>query len=150
MTLSRLPKFTIGGSVHIITNNQVGFTTTGQDSRSTPYASDIVKSFGIPIIRLNASDVETPEILVKVAEFVIEYWSTFKKDILIDMIGFRRYGHNEVDEPAFTQPKMYEKIRGDFDSLILPRVYADSLINQGIVSSDDVSRLRDEIRNHFD
>jgi len=91
--------------VHIITNNQVGFTTEKWDGRSFPYNSDIVKGFGIPVIRINASDpATTPETLIRVCRFVVKYWKTFKKDILIDMVGYRHYGHNEVDEPAFTQP----------------------------------------------
>jgi len=112
LTLCKLPKFEIGGSVHIITNNQVGFSTDPRDGRSFEHSSDIVKSFGIPVIRVNAADgATTPETLVRVCRFVIAYWKTYKKDILIDMIGFRKHGHNEVDEPGFTQPEMYKTIR---------------------------------------
>jgi probable 2-oxoglutarate dehydrogenase E1 component DHKTD1 len=112
LTLSKLPKFDVGGSVHIITNNQVGFTTSAEDGRSFDHSSDIVKCFGIPVVRINAMDGDTtPESLIRVCKFMIAYWKTFKKDILIDMIGCRKHGHNEVDEPAFTQPHMYEKIR---------------------------------------
>ena len=103
LTLCKLPKFNIGGSVHIITNNQLGFSTDSADGRSFEHSSDIVKSFGIPVIRVNAADGKTsPETLIKVCRFVIDYWKTYKKDILIDMIGFRKHGHNEVDEPGFT------------------------------------------------
>jgi 2-oxoglutarate dehydrogenase complex dehydrogenase (E1) component-like enzyme len=112
LTLCNLPKFTCGGSIHIITNNQVGFTTDSVDGRSFEHSSDIVKSFGIPVLRINSSDGQsTPESLIKACKFMIAYWKKFKKDILIDMIGCRKHGHNEVDEPSFTQPKMYEKIR---------------------------------------
>ena len=104
-----MPKFDIGGTIHIITNNQVGFTTNSVDGRSFDHSSDIVKSFGIPVIRINANDGETtPESLIKVCKLMVSYWKTFKKDILIDMIGCRKHGHNEVDEPGFTQPQMYE------------------------------------------
>ena len=103
LTLCNLRKFSIGGSVHIITNNQLGFTTHNQDGRSFEHSSDIVKSFGIPVIRINAADANTTvDSLLKVCRFAIDYWRTFKKDILIDMIGYRKHGHNEVDEPSFT------------------------------------------------
>lgn len=105
LTLCNLPKFGIGGSVHIITNNQVGFTVNPEDGRSFPHSADIVKSFGIPVLRINASDPQTtPESLVRLCKFAIAYWKKYNKDILIDMIGFRKHGHNEVDEPGFTQP----------------------------------------------
>lgn len=108
LTLCKLPKFDIGGSIHIITNNQVGFTTASVDGRSFDHSSDIVKSFGIPVVRINAADGgSTPESLVRVCKFMVAYWKTFRKDILIDMIGYRKHGHNEVDEPSFTQPEMY-------------------------------------------
>lgn len=101
--MCNLPSFTIGGSIHIITNNQLGFTTANQHGRSFDHSSDIVKSFGIPVIRMNAADPETTvDSLLRVTKFMIEYWNTFKKDILIDMIGYRKHGHNEVDEPSFT------------------------------------------------
>jgi len=100
-----LKKFSIGGSVHIITNNQLGFTTKNEDGRSFEHSSDIVKSFGIPVIRINAADARTTvDSLIKICRFVINYWRTYKKDILIDMIGWRKHGHNEVDEPSFTNP----------------------------------------------
>ena len=108
LTLCKLPKFNIGGTIHFITNNQVGFTTDSKDARSFPFASDIVKPFGVPIIRVNAHDVEA---VARVCKLAVRYWQKFGKDVLLDMIGFRKYGHNEVDEPAFTQPKMYEVIR---------------------------------------
>lgn len=99
LTLCNLPKYSCHGTVHFITNNQVGFTTDSQDARSFPYASDIVKPFGTPIIRVNAHDIES---VVKVCKFAVRYWQKHGKDVLIDMIGYRKYGHNEVDEPAFT------------------------------------------------
>jgi len=103
LTLCNLPFFSVGGSIHIITNNQIGFTTNPKNGRSFPYSSDIVKSFGIPIVRINACDAQsTPDTLIRVCKFMVKYWKTFKKDILIDMIGFRQHGHNEVDEPSFT------------------------------------------------
>jgi 2-oxoglutarate dehydrogenase complex dehydrogenase (E1) component-like enzyme len=127
LTLCNLPKFTIGGSIHIITNNQIGFTTLEEDGRSTPYSSDIVKGFSIPVIRLNAADAATTaESVLRVAKFMVKYWKTFRKDILVDMIGFRKHGHNEVDEPAFTQPAMYQNIKSFKKTF--PESYADLLI----------------------
>jgi 2-oxoglutarate dehydrogenase complex dehydrogenase (E1) component-like enzyme len=108
LTLSKLPKFTCDGSIHIITNNQVGFTTNPEDDRSFKHSADIVKPFGVPILRVNTSD---PDAVIRATKFMVRYWLKYKKDILIDMIGFRFYGHNEVDEPSFTQPLMYKKIR---------------------------------------
>ena len=141
LTLCNLPKFSVGGSIHVITNNQIGFTTQQDDGRSTRYSSDIVKGFGIPVIRLNASDaVSTSENVVKICKFMIKYWKTFNKDILIDMIGFRKHGHNEVDEPSFTQPGMYQKIRNM--KISYPQAYADELVGQGIVSNDEVQKIR--------
>ena len=122
-----MPKYSCNGTIHFITNNQVGFTTDNTDARSFPHASDIVKPFGTPIIRVNAHDVEA---VTKVCKFAVRYWQQFGKDILIDMIGYRKYGHNEVDEPAFTQPKMYEKIRA---MKSLPNEYADKLVSEGVI-----------------
>jgi probable 2-oxoglutarate dehydrogenase E1 component DHKTD1 len=108
LTLSKLPKFGCQGSLHIITNNQVGFTTNPEDDRSFKYSADIVKPFGVPVLRVNTAD---PEAVIKACRFLVAYWEKYEKDALIDMIGYRYYGHNEVDEPSFTQPLMYAKIR---------------------------------------
>ena len=97
--MSKLPKFSCDGSIHVITNNQLGFTTMPEDDRSFPYSADIVKPFGVPIVRVNTSD---PESVIRACKFMVRYWKKYQKDVLIDMIGFRFYGHNEVDEPAFT------------------------------------------------
>ena len=143
LTLCNLPKFDIGGSIHIITNNQVGFTTNSKDGRSFDHSSDIVKSFGIPVIRINANDgFTTPESLIKVCKLMISYWKTFKKDILIDMIGCRKHGHNEVDEPGFTQPEMYEKIR---NMKSLAKQYSERLIRDDVIEQKDVDDIVKQI-----
>ena len=94
--------------MHIITNNQVGFTTEPTNYRSFQHSSDLVKPFEVPILRVNSSD---PVAVIKACRFAVEYWSKYGKDVMLDMIGYRYYGHNEVDEPSFTQPVMYKKIR---------------------------------------
>ena len=109
LALSKLPNFSCGGTIHIITNNQVGFTTEPTNYRSFKNSSDLVKPFEVPILRVNSSD---PVAVIKACRFAIEYWSKYGKDVMLDMIGYRYYGHNEVDEPSFTQPVMYKKIKG--------------------------------------
>lgn len=106
--LSRLPGYWTGGTIHIIANNQIGFTTMPTDGRSTLYASDLAKGFKVPVIHVNADD---PAACIEVMRIAFAYQKTFERDILIDLIGYRRYGHNELDEPGFTQPKLYEKVR---------------------------------------
>ncbi len=108
LNLHRLDGYSTGGTIHIIANNQIGFTTRPSDSYSTLYASGLARGFKIPIIHVNADD---PEACVAAARLAFAYRETFKRDFLIDLVGYRRYGHNEGDEPAFTQPVMYKKIQ---------------------------------------
>ena len=107
LNLSRLPGWRTGGTLHIIANNQLGFTTPSEQGRSTLYASDLAKGFEIPIVHVNADD---PVACLEVARLAYAYRAQFREDFLIDLIGYRRYGHNEGDEPAFTQPLMYAAI----------------------------------------
>ena len=107
LNLHRLEGYTTGGTIHIIANNQIGFTTEPGDSYSTLYASGVARGFKIPIFHVNADD---PEACVHAARLALGYRMTFRRDVLIDLVGYRRYGHNEGDEPAFTQPTMYAKI----------------------------------------
>lgn len=107
LNMSRLPGYWTGGTIHIIANNQLGYTTEPTDSRSTIYASDLAKGFKMPIVHVNADD---PEACLEVARLAFAYQEKFERDFIIDLIGYRRYGHNEGDEPAFTQPMMYKQI----------------------------------------
>jgi len=107
LNLSRLPGYRTGGTIHIIVNNQLGFTTGAEDVYSTSYASGLARGFKIPIVHVNADD---PEACVEAARLAFAYRERFQRDFLIDLIGYRRHGHNEGDEPAFTQPLMYKRI----------------------------------------
>ncbi len=109
LNLSRLPAYDTGGTIHIIANNQLGFTATPDESYSTSYASGLARGFKIPIVHVNADD---PVACIEAARMALEYRDRFRRDFLIDLIGYRRYGHNEGDEPAFTQPLIYQKIAG--------------------------------------
>jgi len=140
LNMSRIPGYRIGGSIHIIVNNQLGFTTTPSEGRSTLYASDLAKGFEIPIVHVNADE---PEACIAVAKMACAYRETFGKDFLIDLVGYRRYGHNEGEEPSFTQPLMYEKIRNH------PRVreiFANRLIQQGIITQADAEAMVAEVQ----
>ena len=108
LNLSRLRLYDVGGTVHIIANNQIGFTATARQSYSTSYASGLARGFKIPIFHVNADD---PEACIEVARMTAAYRATFKRDTLIDLVGYRRHGHNEGDEPSFTQPAMYRDHR---------------------------------------
>jgi 2-oxoglutarate dehydrogenase E1 component len=107
LNLGRLPGYSTGGTIHIIVNNQLGFTTSAEDAYSTSYASGLARGFKIPIVHVNADD---PEACVEAARLAVAYRARFQRDFLIDLIGYRRHGHNEGDEPAFTQPLMYQKV----------------------------------------
>jgi 2-oxoglutarate dehydrogenase E1 component len=132
LNMSLLPGYRVGGTVHIIANNQVGFTTDATDGRSTHYASDLAKGFEIPIVHVNADDVEA---CVRSVRLAIAYRRRFNKDFLIDLVGYRRHGHNEADQPAFTQPLMYKVVATHPTAREL---YAARLVRESIVTEDDV------------
>jgi 2-oxoglutarate decarboxylase len=134
LNLGALEGYRTGGTLHLITNNQVGFTTDMEDARSTRYASDLAKGFDIPIIHVNADDAEACLAAVRLA---MAYRDRFHQDVVIDLVGYRRHGHNEGDEPAYTQPLMYERIKN------LPTVrelYARQLVQSGVVAQEEVDR----------
>jgi 2-oxoglutarate dehydrogenase E1 component len=132
---SRLPGYQTGGTIHIITNNQLGYTTRPEDGRSTLYASDLAKGFEIPVVHVNADDAVA---CIAAARLAFAYRAQFHKDFLLDLVGYRRYGHNEGDEPSFTQPLMYDKIRTHPTARA---VWADALVDRGLVEKDQPRKL---------
>ena len=138
LNLQSLPGYTTGGTIHLIQNNQVGFTTDPSEARSTPYAADMAKGFNVPIIHVNADDVEACTAAVRMAMAYRERWC---RDIVIDVIGYRRFGHNETDEPAYTQPTMAAAIKAHPP---VSEIYSEKLIGEGIVSAEEVGKVSDE------
>jgi len=135
LNLQDLDGYTTGGTLHVIANNQLGFTTDPDESRSTRYASDLAKGFDIPIIRVNADDVEACVSAVRLAH---AFRQAFNRDALIDLIGYRRFGHNETDEPAYTQPLMYERIKKHAP---VRKLYAEKLAAEGVISIEETDEI---------
>jgi 2-oxoglutarate dehydrogenase E1 component len=135
LNLAQLRGYRVGGTLQIIANNQVGFTTDPADGRSTHYASDLAKGFEIPVVHVNADDLEA---CVRVIRLAIAYRQRFKKDFVIDLVGYRRHGHNETDQPSFTQPKLYDVIKAHPTSR---EVWAARLVREQLVTEDDVAAL---------
>jgi multifunctional 2-oxoglutarate metabolism enzyme len=137
--MQALDGYTVGGTIHLIQNNQVGFTTDPDDARSTRWASDLAKGFDVPIIHVNADDMAACISAVRLAH---AYRQEFGHDVLIDLIGYRRFGHNEADEPAYTQPEMYAKIR---EHPTPPAIYARQSIDAGVVTQNEVDAMTDAV-----
>ncbi len=137
LNLYALPAYNTGGTIHIITNNQIGYTTIPSDSRSTLYASDLAKGFEIPVVHVNADD---PAACIEAIRLAFGYISEFEKHFLIDLVGYRRYGHNEADEPGFTQPMIYKKI--DSHPTVMS-IWKNKLISEGKVTENQVDRMRE-------
>ncbi len=145
LQLSQARGFFTGGTVHIIINNQVGFTTSDpRDARSTIYASDVAKMLEVPIFHVNADDAEA---VVFVTRLALKYRLRFRKDVVIDLVCYRRHGHNEADEPAATQPQMYRVIR---QHPTARRIYADKLIAEGLLSEAEVQQMAEQYRAGLD
>jgi 2-oxoglutarate dehydrogenase E1 component len=138
LNLWNLKGYRAGGTIHIIANNQLGFTTESRDYRSTQFASDLAKGFAIPIIHVNADDPEASMMAVRIA---YGFRARFHKDILVDLVGYRRWGHNEGDEPAFTQPQMYDVIRSH---PTVRELYARRLQDAGLVTPEQVEAMQEE------
>jgi len=135
LNLSQLAGYSTGGTIHIITNNQIGFTTEPSEARSTLYASDLAKGFEIPIVHVNADDVIA---CIAVARMAYAYREKFGKDFLIDLVGYRRWGHNEGDEPSFTQPRMYEQVAAH---PTVRALLAQQLQQEGIIAEADAEAM---------
>ena len=136
LNLSRLSGYDTDGTLHIIANNQVGFTATPAESYSTSYASGLARGFKIPIVHVNADD---PVACLEAARLAWEYRARFRRDFLIDLIGYRRHGHNEGDEPAFTQPLMYKKVAAPSDGA--RHLCRASLVKQGTISQSEADEI---------
>ncbi|MBL8798129.1 MAG: 2-oxoglutarate dehydrogenase E1 component [Planctomycetia bacterium] len=135
LNLSQLAGYTTGGTLHVIVNNQIGFTTSPNDARSTVYCTDVAKMIQAPIFHVNAED---PEAAVYLAELAVEFRQTFQRDVIIDLNCYRRHGHNEGDEPSFTQPLMYRKIQ---ERPTLAEVYTEKLIMNGVMSAEETEAI---------
>ena len=142
--MSGLPGHNTGGTIHIIVNNQIGFTTAPRFARSSPYPSDLAKMVQAPIFHVNGDD---PEAVVHCAKIATEFRQKFKRDVVIDMVCYRRFGHNEGDEPSFTQPLMYKKIKTHPTTL---QIYGKKLLNEGLISNNDLTLMQKKFRNFLD
>ena len=138
LNLQSLKGYATGGTIHIIQDNQIGFTTDPEEGRSTPYAADMAKGFNVPIIHVNADD---PEACVAAVRLAMAYRERWGRDVVIDLIGYRRFGHNETDEPAYTQPLMAAKIK---EHPPVSQLYAEALVKEGIVTPDEVEERNEE------
>lgn len=143
LNLGALPGYATGGTLHLIANNQVGFTTAPTDARSTRYASDLAKGFDIPIIHVNADD---PEACLAAVRLAMAYRTKWQEDAVIDLVGYRRHGHNEGDEPSYTQPRMYARIK---EQPSVRQQYGEFLINAGVMTTVEVEQLRQSTYQHF-
>ena len=142
--MSGLPGHNTGGTIHIIVNNQIGFTTSPRFARSSPYPSDIAKMVDAPIIHANGDD---PEAVVFAARIATDFRLKFNRDVVVDMICYRRFGHNEGDEPSFTQPLMYKKIRSHPSTT---EVYGKKLVDQNIISQENLNNSIETFKNLLD
>ena len=145
LQMSQTRGFNVGGTIHIIVNNQIGFTTSNiNDSRSTDYSSDVAKIIQAPVIHVNGDD---PEMVVKAAKIACKYRNKFKKDIVIDLFCYRRRGHNEADDPSATQPLMYEKISNHVSVL---NQYEENLVKEGILNSEQSKTIKSNYRKSLE
>jgi 2-oxoglutarate decarboxylase len=144
LNLSQLHGYRTGGTIHIIINNQIGFTTTPEDARSTPYCTDVAKMVQAPIFHVNGDD---PDACVRVARLALEYRRTFKKDVVIDMFCYRRHGHNEGDEPSYTQPLLYKKIK---QHPPVRQLYAERLLREQLITKAELDGMMEEAHRRYE
>lgn len=139
--LSALPNYTTGGTIHMVVNNQVAFTTDPMSGRSSQYCTDVAKALNAPIFHVNGDDLEA---VVHACELAAEWRQTFQSDVVVDIVCYRRFGHNEIDEPSFTQPKMYKVIRSHPQALDL---YEKQLIEMGQLSKEEIDALHKKVNS---
>jgi 2-oxoglutarate dehydrogenase E1 component len=132
MGFSDLPSYSTGGTIHIVVNNQIGFTTDPMSGRSTPYCTDIAKSINAPVFHVNGNDVEAVTFVMQLAS---DWRQTFHKDVVIDMVCYRKHGHNETDQPSFTQPQMYEAIA---QQIPVVTQYEEKLIDEKTLTKEEI------------
>ncbi|HMB95494.1 MAG TPA: 2-oxoglutarate dehydrogenase E1 component, partial [Tepidisphaeraceae bacterium] len=144
LNLSELPHYRTGGTIHVIINNQIGFTTPPKQERFTPYPTDIAKAIQAPIFHVNGDD---PEAVIHAAKMAIAFRQQFKQDVMIDLWCYRRHGHNETDEPSFTQPVMYREIENHPS---VASIYSSKLIESGVLSQQDVDQMKAEAIDRLD
>ena len=137
--MERLKGYKTGGTIHIVINNQIGFTTNYLDGRSSTYCTDVAKTTLSPVLHVNSDDIEA---VVHAVNFALDYRMKFKTDVFIDLLGYRKYGHNEGDEPRFTQPRLYKTISSHPNPMT---IYSQKLVNEGIISEKNI----EEIENHY-
>jgi 2-oxoglutarate dehydrogenase E1 component len=144
LNMSQLPNYSVGGTLHVIVNNQVGFTTSPNEARSTLYATDVAKMLQIPIFHVNG---ENPEAVAQVVNVAMEFRAAFQRDVIIDVYGYRRLGHNEADEPSFTQPLLYKAIE---KRKPVHAAYLDNLLALGGITREEADKISEERRNHLE
>ena len=142
--MAQLDGYTTKGTIHIVINNQIGFTTNYLDARSSTYCTDVAKTTLSPVLHVNADDAEA---VVHAALFALDFRMTFGRDVFIDLLGYRKYGHNEGDEPRFTQPKLYKAIAKHDNAR---DIYAKKLIEQGVIDENHVKQLEDEYKEKLE
>jgi 2-oxoglutarate dehydrogenase E1 component len=144
LNLSNLHGYRTGGTVHVIINNQIGFTASPTESRSTPYCTDVAKMIQCPIFHVNGEDLDA---VAQVTQMAMEYRAQFSSDVVIDMFCYRKYGHNEMDEPSFTQPLMYKRIQ---NKRPVATMYAEKLVSEGVLTVQDVDAIRERVQVSLD
>ncbi|MEM9490740.1 MAG: 2-oxoglutarate dehydrogenase E1 component, partial [Myxococcota bacterium] len=140
LNLTNLHGYRTGGTVHIIVNNQIGFTASPRESRSTPYCTDVAKMIEVPTFHVNGEDLDA---VARTVQIAMEYRAQFHSDVVIDMFCYRQFGHNEMDEPAFTQPRMYERIK---QKKRITEIYGARLVDDGVLTWDEIAAMREAQR----